>query len=111
MAQVILVDSDSHRGRFLNKVLLRKGYNSRFLKSKGEVSREIDGEWGWADIVFLAGIAIDDSGDRSNIFRVVYPSPCSPMISTRDTKFFLQLTNQLVRKHYTWLPFDVSDAT
>jgi len=108
MAQVIVVDSDSRRGKYLSKVLERNGYQSRFVKSKGDATREIYRKWGWAEIVFLAGGAIGNYIGRPEIFKVVYPNPHSPMISAGVTRFFLHLINELAHKQYTSLLFNLS---
>jgi len=108
MAQVKVIDSDPRRGKYLSKVLERNGYQSRFVKSKSDATREIYRTRGWSEIVFLAGSATGNHIGTPESFRVVYPNPDSPMISARDTRFFLQLINELAHKQYTSLLFNLS---
>ena len=89
MAEVVIVDSDSKRGKYIRDIIKTKGYKTRLVKSTSAASRKMGQRW--ADVVFLAGSEADDSRHSPDTFRVVYPGSYSYQISTEDSKFFLNL--------------------
>ena len=89
MAEVIIVDSDSKRGKYIRDIIKAKGYKTRLVQSTSAASRKMGQRC--ADVVFLAGSETDDSRHRPDTFRVVYPGSYSYQISTEDSKFFLNL--------------------
>ena len=93
MAEVIIVDSDSKRGKYIRDIIKTKGYKTRHVKSTSAASRKMSQRW--ADVVFLAGSEADDTMHRPDVFRVVYPGSYSYQISTEDSRFFLNLITTL----------------
>lgn len=93
MAEVIIVDSDSKRGKYIRDIIKTKGYKTRLVESTSAASRKMSQRW--ADVVFLAGSEADDTRHRTDVFRVVYPVSYSYQISTEDSKFFLDLITTL----------------
>ncbi len=93
MAEVVIVDSDSKRGKYIRDVIRTKGHKTRLVKSTSAASRKMGQRW--ADVVFLAGSEADDSRHSPDTFRVVYPGSYSYQISTEDSKFFLDLITTL----------------
>ena len=93
MAEVIIVDSDSKRGKYIRDIIITKGYKTRLVNSTSAASRKMSQRW--ADVVFLASSEADDSMHSPDVFRVVYPGSYSYEISTEDSKFFLNLITTL----------------
>ncbi len=93
MTEVIIVDSDSKRGKYIRDIIKTKGYKTRLVGSTSAASRKMSQRW--ADVVFLAGSEADDTRHRTDVFRVVYPGSYSYQISTEDSKFFLNLITTL----------------
>jgi len=93
MTEVIIVDSDSKRGKYIRDVIRTKGYKTRLVKSASAASRKMSRRW--AEVVFVTESAADDGRHRPDVFRVVYPGSNSYQTSTGDTKFFLDLITTL----------------
>jgi len=93
MAEVLIVDSASKRGKYIRDVIKTRGYETRLVKTASAASRKMSHRW--ADVVFMTESAADDGRHGPDVFRVVYPGSNSSRISTKDSKFFLDLITTL----------------
>jgi len=59
MAEVVIVDSDSKRGKYIRDVIKTRGYKTRLVKTASAASRKMSHRW--ADVVFMTESAADDS--------------------------------------------------